>query len=344
MRRLVGRLQFILKTSHRSTELLAVWCMKGPIFFRRKCGLMTLRAYFWPFWKLSRIPFLPVGILPLILGFILAWRSGYRGPLGLYLLSMVTVILIMLMTYYFGVWNDQDGDRLDAYFNRETGRILGMEILPRRIAFLLGYFCLAGAIILGLTIYLRYATGSWTLLLGGAGIVSGFFYSNKPFRWASRGIGEILVAFCYGWLPIATGFYLFSGTLDHHVYLLAIPVALSVFNVILVNEFPDEEADRAVGKRNLVVRLGKDRMSDLYLGLSILAGFSLMKVMLIPGRPPVWVLVLSAVPLWLIVWNIHQVWKGEYRERRRLDALCRNTLWVNLFMTMILTIRQSLTG
>ena len=297
-------------------------------------------------WKLSRIPFLPVGILPLILGFVLAWRSGYQGPPGLYLLSTAAVILIMWMTYYFGEWNDFEGDRLNTGFNLFSGgsRVLVMGGLPRRVPLLLGTLCLAGAVIIGLMIYIRYTTGTWTLLLGGAGIVSGFFYSNRPFQWASRGVGELLIAFCYGWLPIATGFYLLSGRLDQHVSLLSIPVGLSVFNVILVNEFPDEEADRAVGKRNLVVRLGKERASDLYLGLSILAGFSFVRILLIPDRPPVWLLILSAAPLWLIAWNVFQVWKGSYRESRRCEALCRNTLWVNLFMTMILTIRQTLTG
>ncbi len=271
-------------------------------------------------WKLSRIPFMPVGILPLILGFVLAWRLGYQGPPGLYLLSTAGVILIMWMTYYFGEWNDLEGDRLNTGFNLFSGgsRVLVMGGLPRRVPLLLGTLCLAGAVIIGLMIYIRYTTGYWTLLLGGAGIVSGFFYSNRPFQWASRGVGELLIAFCYGWLPIATGFYLLSGRLDHQVYLLSIPVGLSVFNVILVNEFPDEEADRAVGKRNLVVRLGKERTSDLYLGLSILAGFSLVRILLIPARPPVWLLILSAAPLWLIAWNVFQVWKGGHRDGRRL--------------------------
>jgi 1,4-dihydroxy-2-naphthoate octaprenyltransferase len=305
-----------------------------------------IRLYFSAWWKLSRIPFLPVGILPLILGFVLAWRSGYRGPAGLYLLSTGAVILIMWMTYYFGEWNDLEGDRLNTGFNPFSGgsRVLVEGILQPRVALLLGSLCLTGAVIIGLTIYIHYATGLWTFLLGGAGIVSGFFYSNRPFRWASRGVGELLIAFCYGWLPIATGFYLLSGRLDPQVFLLSIPVALSVFNVILVNEFPDEEADRAVGKRNLVVRFGRERTSDLYFGLSVLAGFSLVKILLIPAGSPLWLLVLSAVPLWLIARNMFEIWRGGYRENRRVEMLCRNTLLINLLTTMILTIRETLTG
>ena len=294
-------------------------------------------------WKLSRIPFLSVGILPLILGFVLAWRRGYKGPFGLCLLSLVAVVLIMWMTYYLGEWNDLEVDQLNQSFNRFSGgsRVLVKGLLPLWISLLFGYACLIGAMLTGLYIYLRYQTGSWTLLLGGIGIFSGFFYSGKPFRWSYRGLGEILIGFCYGWLPIATGFYLITGFFNHQIFLLSIPVGLSVFNVILMNEFPDEEADRTIGKKNLVVRFGKERMGDLYMGLSILIGLTFIKVLRIFGQTPLWLFILSGIPLLLILWNLIQVWRGDYGNSKRLELLCRNTLFINLLITMILTIQQT---
>jgi 1,4-dihydroxy-2-naphthoate octaprenyltransferase len=152
-------------------------------------------------------------------------------------------------------------------------------------------------------------------------------------------LGEILIGFCYGWLPIATGFFLFTGFFSPQILMLSIPVGLSIFNVILINEFPDEEADRAIGKKNLVVRFGKERMGDLYLGLSILTGFFFIRMMWGLGQTPLWLLGLSGVPAFLILWNLGQVWKGNYHDHKKLELLCRNTLFVNLFMTMLLTIR-----
>jgi 1,4-dihydroxy-2-naphthoate octaprenyltransferase len=295
-------------------------------------------------WRLSRIPFLSVGILPLILGFVLAWRLGYRGPFGLYLLSSMAVILIMWMTYYLGERNDLEGDRHNQDFNRFSGgsRVLVKGIFPLWVPLFLGYGCLVAAILTGVYIYLQYQTGPWTLLLGGIGIFFGFFYSEKPFQWSYRGIGEILIGFCYGWLPIATGFYLFSGFFGHQIFLLSIPVGLSIFNVILINEFPDEEADRAIGKRTLVVRLGKERVSELYLGLSVLVAFSFIKLLLGLGRTPLWIFILSGIPIMLILWNLIQVWRADYRDPKKLEILCRNTLFVNLSLTMVLTIQQTL--
>jgi 1,4-dihydroxy-2-naphthoate octaprenyltransferase len=304
-----------------------------------------LGYYLTAWWRLSRIPFLSMGVLPLILGFVLAWRWGYRGPLELYVLSTSAVILIMWMTYYLGEWNDLEGDRINQNFNQFSGgsRTLVKGILPIWVSPFLGYGCLGGAMLIGFYIYLQYQTDPRTLLLGGIGIVSGFFYSSKPFRWAYRGVGEILIGFCYGWLPIATGFFLFTGFFSQQVLLLSIPIGLSIFNVILINEFPDEEADRAFGKKNLVVRFGKERMGDLYLGLSILIGLSFIKVMSILGWTPLWLLIPSGIPLLLIFWNFAQVWRGGYQDTKRLELICRNTLFINLSITMILTVQQTFT-
>jgi 1,4-dihydroxy-2-naphthoate octaprenyltransferase len=283
-------------------------------------------------------------VLPLILGFVAALREGYKGTVELTLLSSFTVILIMLMTYTLAEWNDLAGDRLNQRMSPYSGgsRVLVEGVLPARVSLLLGYGCLIMAVVTGLYLYLHFQTGSWTLALGGIGIFFGYTYSAKPLWWASRGVGEVLIGFCYGWLPIATGFYLFTGFFHHSVFLLSIPVGLSIFNVILINEFNDEEADRAVGKRTLVVRFGKEKMCDFYLGVSILVGLTFIKMMLISGRmtPLLWVL--SAFPVLLILWNTLLMWQGRYEDTERLDLICRNTLLVNLSITMILTLQQTL--
>jgi len=306
--------------------------------------LKKFGPYIAAWWRLSRVPFLSVGILPLILGFILAWRWGYKGPLGLYVLATTAVILIMWMTYYLGEWNDLEGDRVNQNFNRFSGgsRVLVKGVFPVWYSLLFGYGCLAGAILIGVYIYLWYQNDLRTLLLGGMGIFFGFFYSSKPFRWSYHGWGEILIGFCYGWLPIATGFFLFTGFFSQQILFLSIPVGLSIFNVILINEFPDEEADRTIGKKNLVVLFGKERMGDLYMGLSILTGLTFIKLMLGLGETPLWFLAFSGVPPLLILWNLIQVWRGDYRDAKKLERLCRNTLFVNLSMTMLLTIQQTL--
>jgi hypothetical protein len=85
-------------------------------------------------------------------------------------------------------------------------------------------------------------------------------------------------------------------------------------------------------------------MGDLYIGLSLLAGFSFIKMMWGFRLTPCWLLALSAVPLVLILWNLIQVWLGNYRDHEKLELICRNTLLVNLAITMLLTIQQTIIG
>ncbi len=297
-------------------------------------------------WRLSRVPFVSVGVLPLILGYTLAWRHGFRGAPGLYFLSLLAVMLILFMTYYLGERNDLAGDRINRNHNQFSGgsRVLVEQALPAWVPLLLGYGCLAAAVLIGLYIFHFYKTGPWTLSLGAIGIFSGFYYSNKPFRWAYRGIGEVLIGFCYSWLPIATGFYLFSGFIGYQVFLLAIPVGLSIFNVILINEIPDEEADRAVEKRTLVVRYGNEKMIDVYIGVSVLCGLSLLKVMISFKETPLWLFFVAAIPLAFLLLNILQILGRRERGSIQLNSLCRNTLVINLLITMLLTLQQTLSA
>ncbi|MCX7966509.1 MAG: prenyltransferase [Syntrophorhabdaceae bacterium] len=112
----------------------------------------------------------------------------------------------------------------------------------------------------GLIIQFYFKTGTWTIPLGVFGILSGFFYSMMPIRWVARGVGEILIGLCYGWLPVSVSFYLQIGEFNHIIHWVSIPIACTIFNVILINEFPDYPADIIAKKSNLVVRYGKKRL------------------------------------------------------------------------------------
>jgi 1,4-dihydroxy-2-naphthoate octaprenyltransferase len=49
----------------------------------------------------------------------------------------------------------------------------------------------------------------------------------------------------------------------------AVPSGILVFNLLFLNEFPDLEADREVGRRNLVILLGRKRARWVYSFLTI---------------------------------------------------------------------------
>lgn len=102
------------------------------------------------------------------------------------------------------------------------------------------------------------------LILGILGVSLAFFYHAPPIKLAYRGCGEIAVAMAYGPL-ICGGTVLVQLGSVHPLQLLpSLPLGLLIAAFLLINEFPDHDADLAAGKKNLVVRLGRDRSKILF--------------------------------------------------------------------------------
>jgi 1,4-dihydroxy-2-naphthoate octaprenyltransferase len=295
-------------------------------------AVISKRLFAW--FALSRPPFHSVGVLPFVLGGVLAWRetSVFRwdilgwGTLG--------VVLVMLATYYAGEYWDY---REDTISSRQPSRFAGGSrviqrgLLPRRAALWASLVCVGLALGVGLILWLGYRTGPWTMSFGVIGLLGGFFYSTRPVRWVSTGVGELWIAFCYGWLPVAVGYYLQVGGVAPLVHWLAAPIGLTIFNVILLNEFPDYPADVAAGKRNLAARLGRERAAWLY-GLASLGswvGMGLSLLNCVPARA-LWVYV-PVLALSLVLTAL--ILRGRWRDRGTLEALCGLTIAVNLGTT-----------
>jgi 1,4-dihydroxy-2-naphthoate octaprenyltransferase len=302
----------------------------GPI--RYNMTMMNRKLVAWL--ALSRPPFHSVGVLPFVLGGVLAWRQTGAFRWDIVGWGTLGVVLVMLATYYAGEYWDY---REDTISSRQPSRFAGGSgviqhgLLPRRAALWASLVCVALALGVGLVLWLGYGTGPWTMVLGIVGILGGFFYSTRPVRWVSTGVGEVWIAFCYGWLPVAAGYYLQVGGIAPLVHWLAIPIGLTIFNVILLNEFPDYQADVAARKRNLTARLGRERAAWLY-GLASLGSWVGMGLSLANGVPAraLWVylpvLILSLI---LTAWVLRSGW----RDRSTLEKLCGLTIAVNLGTT-----------
>lgn len=282
--------------------------------------------------QLSRPPFHLVGVLPFILGAALAWRTYGVFDWPVFIWSTIAVVLIMLSTYYSGEYHDLKGDKLSAEMERNIfsggTQVMVKDLLPYKQAKTASYITIALAGAIGLILQFYYKTGPWTIPLGVIGMIAGFFYSTPPLRWVKKGIGELLIGFCYGWLPVATAFYLQAGTIDNIVHWTSIPIACAIFNVILINEFPDYPADLIEGKRNLVVRVGKNTAAFLYIAMTVIAwiGFGLAMSQGLPAITLLFYLPVFIISLLLVV----LMSKKNYLDKKRLELICGLTIVVNL--------------
>lgn len=158
-----------------------------------------------------------------------------------------------------------------------------------------GALAFTGAFAVG--VYLSARDG-WPILafalLGGAAAI---FYVAPPVRWAYRGLGESVIALSYGPWMVLGSLYLHTGSLSRAALWASLVPGLLIMALAVVNAIPDFHQDRLVGKRNLVVRLGRRRAVWLYVALAA-AGLSVVAAGVIAGVfPRACLAALLAVPL-----------------------------------------------
>lgn len=219
-------------------------------------------------WLLAvRAPFLTASIVPVLLGGAVAWATRDALNWGLLFLALIAGALLHLaVNVYNDYFDDRSGnDPLNIDFVRPFSggsRVIQMGLLSP-LEMISGAVLLS-AVSAGIGAYLAWAAGPWVLAFGVAGLISGVFYVAGPFNWASRGVGELMVGLNFGTLMTLGSYYVQTGRVDWTPAVASIPAAALIAAVLYVNEFPDFAADKAVGKRTWVVRLGRQRAVIAY--------------------------------------------------------------------------------
>ena len=283
------------------------------------------------FLVLSRIPFLLPGLAALTSSILLAYLDGYDPSTGLVSMSILGIALIMLATYYFNEYFDYEGDTINKKFTQFSGgsRALPDKLVPRKVARIAGYGAVSTLAAIAV-IYLLFFLEDYPLLLPLAlfGAFCGVFYSSPPLQWAYKGIGEVMIGGCYGILAFVSGYYVASGSLDLSMVLIGMPAALTIFAVIVANEFPDYDADKAVNKQNLIVRLGLRNGSKVYLAAMTLTYPFMLLTILTDVTPYI---ALTGVPVLLLcALAVKLTLNGGYADRQAQIKISALTLLANL--------------
>ncbi len=249
-----------------------------PVFDRilRVCSMVRYRF------------FLYAGLVPYLLGAAWAWAiAGVFDP-PLFWSGLGGIVLAVI-----GV------EAFNEYFDSRMGtdRVFDPRDLPPMsdAVLWLGVAAFAGALAVG--VYLTSRCG-WPILgfalLGGAAAI---FYVAPPIRWAYRGLGELVIALSYGPWMVLGSLYLHARTVSAGAFLASLVPGCLIMALAVVNAIPDFHQDRLVGKRNLVVRLGRRRGVFLYLTLAA-AGLLVVPIGVLAGVFPLGCLAaLLAVPL-----------------------------------------------
>jgi 1,4-dihydroxy-2-naphthoate octaprenyltransferase len=196
------------------------------------------------------------------------------------------------LDYIYGTDRKQTGFKNP--FSGGSGVLASGAIRPRQafVAILSLYF-----FALLCTIYLSLEMGIVVFWIALAGALISVFYSAKPLRFAYHGIGELMMFLGYGPIITTWAYYVHAGAITGEILLIGAVPGLLMWTMILINEIPDYEEDRAAGKKNIVYRLGPKNTKNLFI-VSLAAVYVYVAILLVAGvLPPLSALAFLGVPL-----------------------------------------------
>ena len=231
--------------------------------------------------KASRPMFLIASVLAVLLGSSIGYSETMRFDILAFCLALLGVICVHAgVNVLNDVYDEMNGtDRLnhDRIFPFTGGsRVIQNGILDINQMRRWGIVLLAISMLVGLV--LLYLKGPIVIVFGVAGIAIGYAYSAPPLALASRALGEFAVALGFGVIIVTGAAWLQQQTIEAATWLVSVAVGLWASNILLINEVPDAMADRAAGKRTLVVRSGFKVTAMLYSIVNIIAAYLVYRV------------------------------------------------------------------
>ncbi len=245
-------------------------------------------------WFLEIRPeFLLLSIVLVLLGTAISSNEGHFDWLKFFL----TVLGLLLAHTSANVLND--------YFDYKSGidfettptpfsggsEILTQALLNPKSVYIFGMASLALAFLIG--IYLAYASG-WQLLplifLGG-GIA--YYYTSHLTKWL---IGELFAGLGLGSLPVLGTYFIQTGSYSIEAIVASLAPGLLTANLLLLNEFPDVEADKKGGRYHLVIALGRKKASRLYAGVMVVTYLCIIGGVALKFMPAMSLIALATTP------------------------------------------------
>jgi len=180
-------------------------------------------------------------------------------------------------------------------------------------------------------VYFLFAVGLELLPIFVVGALAALAYTDLL---AKLYVGEFFAGLGLGALPVIGTAMVQGGGLGRTALVAAIPAFCTTYNLLLLNEFPDEEADRGGGRRNLVILMGRSRAAAVYAAVALIVPASIIQAVR-AGIFPTTALI-GLVPSLLLVAPILWVFSGPARPVPH-SALGANVAWnlgTNLFLAV----------
>ncbi len=225
--------------------------------------------------KQIRAPFLTLTPISVLVGVSVAVYESYSIN-ALYLAlafigALLAHIAVNVLNEYFDYRSGVDFKTVRTPFSGGSGVLVEGLLSPRSV-YILGLACVAAITAIGG--YFWYVHGPAILPLGALGLVTVYFYTTHITR--SPLLCAIAPGLGFGPLMVMGTYFALTGTYSLAAGLASIVPFFLVSNLLLLNQFPDVEADSHAARRHLPIAIGKKGSSEVYAGLLVAAYLALV--------------------------------------------------------------------
>ena len=243
---------------------------KGILTKREKFGK---RVVAWL--QAIRLQFYPMTWVAYAAGAYGAASLGYTFDRTTFWIGYVWLFLVEIATVLTNDYFDFHTDRQNRFFSPFTGgsrvmveKLLSGKQMQRGIFVALALSLVALGLLLFRTAGFAFSI-SWLIVLL---FVLAIGYTVPPLKLSYRGLGELDVGITHSFGVILCGYGFQGGNLqDPFPWLLSVPLFLAILPSIILSGIPDYEADKAVAKNTMAVRLGRKEAVVVAMCFTVLA-------------------------------------------------------------------------
>lgn len=254
-----------------------------------------------------RANFLILSVLLVLIGWGFAYKYLPEGTSFQWvdaILVMIGVISAHISVNLFNEYSDYK-TKIDFHtkrtpFSGGSGVLVSGKVKPMQVKAVAMTTLLLSV---GIGIYFTIVAHWSILVISGIGALSIIYYTDYL---AQLTLGELFSGLTLGsFVVLGTYIAMFAsstgylGTVPLEVILASVPPGILTSLLLLLNEFPDVEADKKGGRNHLVIRYGKKTAAIIY-SLGLAATFGIILVLGMSSISSPWIL-LALAPLPLAV-------------------------------------------
>lgn len=226
----------------------------------------------------SRPRTLPAAAVPVAMGAVVAVGEGeavWWRVAGAAFVSLALQVGVNFANDYSDGVRGTDDKRVGPV------RLVASGLASARSVKMAALAAFGSAAVVGLV--LAIATSWWLLVVGGASILAGWFYTGGPKPYGYIGLGEIFVFTFFGLVATVGTTFVTLERVPWESWGLGCAAGFLACALLVTNNLRDIPGDSLVGKRTLAVRLGDRRTRSLFTAFVVLSFVSI--VIAAMGRP-----------------------------------------------------------